>query len=239
MWSTENIRFCEKYIEKQPKTSKNSLFSAVFWSKWQDSNLRSHRPERCAIPPSLHLEMVKLLDFFVSGQTCGQTEELMIFRHSGEPKKSVFSRVFGSSRKFYAERGDWDPKLARYHLRYASKRKKLLNFVVVSYVVNPEIWPIFRSGWSAKSLVFSRGFGIFAVAWLNKRPQVPEPSALPTALHLVVLSFKFNANKTLRIRAPVRAWTTPSHSRRASLDTLTPSARCFGLSLLKTVINCF
>ena len=30
------------------------------------------------------------------------------------------------------------PKLARYHLRYASKRKKVLNFVVVSYVVNPE-----------------------------------------------------------------------------------------------------
>ena len=114
MWSTENSRFCEKYIEKQPKTSQNNLFSAVFWSKWQDSNLRSHRPERCAIPPSLHLEMVKLLDFFVSGQTCGQTEELMIFRHSGEPKKSVFSRVFGSSRKFYAERGDWVPNVALY-----------------------------------------------------------------------------------------------------------------------------
>jgi len=31
MWSTENIRFCEKYIEKQPKTSQNSLFSAAFW----------------------------------------------------------------------------------------------------------------------------------------------------------------------------------------------------------------
>ena len=30
------------------------------------------------------------------------------------------------------------PKLARYHLRYASIDKKLLNFVVVSYVVNPE-----------------------------------------------------------------------------------------------------
>ena len=44
----------------------------------------------------------------------------MIFRHSGEPKKSVFSRVFGSSRKFCAERGDGDPKLARYHLRYTS-----------------------------------------------------------------------------------------------------------------------
>ena len=24
---------CEKYIEKQPKTSQNSLFSAVFWSE--------------------------------------------------------------------------------------------------------------------------------------------------------------------------------------------------------------
>ena len=33
MWSTENIRFCGKYIEKQPKTSQNSLFSAVFWSR--------------------------------------------------------------------------------------------------------------------------------------------------------------------------------------------------------------
>ena len=120
MWSTENIQFCGKYIEKQPKTSKNSLFSAVFWSKWQDSNLRSHRPERCAIPPSLHLEMVKIFDFFVSGQTCGQTEELMIFRHSGEPKKSVFSMVFGSSRKFCAENGDWVPNAARYQLRYAS-----------------------------------------------------------------------------------------------------------------------
>ena len=33
MWSTENIQFCEKYIEKQPKTSQNSLFSADFWSE--------------------------------------------------------------------------------------------------------------------------------------------------------------------------------------------------------------
>ena len=135
MWSTENSRFCGKYIENQPKTSQNSLFSAVFWSKWRDSNLRSHRPERCAIPPSLHLEMVKILDFFVSGQTCGQTEELMIFRHSGEPKKSVFSRDFGVFQNFRFEIGGLHPKLARYHLRYASKRKKLLNFVVVSYVV--------------------------------------------------------------------------------------------------------
>jgi len=45
----------------------------------------------------------------------------MIFRHSGEPKKSVFSRAFGTFRKIYAERGDGDPKLARYQLRYTSK----------------------------------------------------------------------------------------------------------------------
>lgn len=24
------------------------------WSGWQDSNLRPHRPERCALPPALH-----------------------------------------------------------------------------------------------------------------------------------------------------------------------------------------
>ena len=71
-------------------------------------------PERCAIPPSLHLEMVKILDFFVSGQTCGQTKDLMIFRHSGEPKKSVFSRVFGSTRKLHAENGDGVPNVALY-----------------------------------------------------------------------------------------------------------------------------
>ena len=33
MWSTENSRFCEKHIEKQPKISQNGLFSAAFWSK--------------------------------------------------------------------------------------------------------------------------------------------------------------------------------------------------------------
>ena len=52
--------------------------------------------------------------FFVSGQTCGQTEDLMIVRHSGEPKKSVFSRVFGTFRKFYSENGDGVPNEARY-----------------------------------------------------------------------------------------------------------------------------
>ena len=60
MWSTEHGRFCEKYIEKQPKTSQNSLFSAVFWSKWQDSNLRSHRPEQIQ-----HRFLTTFVDFLV------------------------------------------------------------------------------------------------------------------------------------------------------------------------------
>ena len=55
MWSTENIRFCEKHIEKQPETSQNSLFSAVFWSKWRDSNSRPPVPETGALPAALHL----------------------------------------------------------------------------------------------------------------------------------------------------------------------------------------
>ena len=143
MWSTENSRFCEKQIEKQPKISQNGLFSAVFWSKWQDSNLRSHRPERCAIPPSLHLDVVKIFDFFVSGQTCGQTEDLMIFRHSGEPKKSVFSRVFGSSRKIYAERGDWDPNVALYQTEphLVIKSFQLCKYITKTKICQ-EIWSI-------------------------------------------------------------------------------------------------
>ena len=48
----------------------------------------------------------KIISFFVSGQTCGQTEKLMIFRHSGEPKKSVFSRVFSVFGIYNAENGD-------------------------------------------------------------------------------------------------------------------------------------
>ena len=61
---------------------------------------RQFAPETGARPTALHLEMVKILDFFVSGQTCGQTEDLMIFRHSGEPKKvSVFKgfRLFSKN----------------------------------------------------------------------------------------------------------------------------------------------
>ena len=100
MWSTENSRFCEKYIEKQPKTSQNNLFSAVFWSKWQDSNLRSHRPERCAIPPSLHLEMVKLLDFFCKWSNMWSDRGIDDFSTFGRAEKvSVFKgfRLFSKN----------------------------------------------------------------------------------------------------------------------------------------------
>ena len=50
----------------------------------------------------------------------------------------MFSRGLGFFQNFRFEIGGLLPKLARYHLRYASINKKLLNFVVVSYVVNPE-----------------------------------------------------------------------------------------------------
>ena len=117
MWSDRGIDDFSTFgrAEKVSVFKGFRLFSKILRRAWWLS------PERCAIPPSLHLDMVKILDFFVSGQTCGQTKNLRNFQHSGEPKKSVFSMVFGSFRKIYAENGDWDPKLARYHLRYASK----------------------------------------------------------------------------------------------------------------------
>ena len=76
MWSTENIRFCGKYIEKQPKTSQNSLFSAVFLVEVTGlepaiSSSRTMRDTTFATPRN-----GKNIRFFVSGQTCGQTEEL-------------------------------------------------------------------------------------------------------------------------------------------------------------------
>ena len=53
-------------------------------------------------------------------------------------KKTVKNGLFGRSGGTRTH-GLQYPKLARYHLRYASKRKKLLNFVVVSYVVKLKI----------------------------------------------------------------------------------------------------
>ena len=181
MWSTKNIRFREKYIEKQPKTSQNSLFSAVFlvevwrcsicedilllrltselvdlrkvyansillrrakfssatptkkktdnlggclfsfWSKCGDSNSRPPVPETGALPTALHLDLVIFMRFSVSGQTCGQTENLRTFKTSGEPKKSVLVGGVSVFQNFRFESGGLHPKLARYHLRYASK----------------------------------------------------------------------------------------------------------------------
>ena len=84
-------------------------------------NKRPQVPETGALPTALHLEMVKNMRFSVSGQTCGQTEDLRNFRQSGVPKKSVFSRGFSVFQKINFEIGGLHPKLARYHLRYASK----------------------------------------------------------------------------------------------------------------------
>ena len=121
MWSPRNRHFCAKCIEKSRKQVKNGSFSADFWSKWRDSNSRPPVPETGALPTALHLEMVKNMRFSVSGQTCGQTEDLRNFRQSGVPKKSVFSRGFSVFQKINCEIGGLHPKLARYQLRYTSK----------------------------------------------------------------------------------------------------------------------
>ena len=121
VWSPQNRHFCAKSIEKSRKQVKNGSFSAGFWSKWRDSNSRPPVPETGALPTALHLEMVKNMRFSVSGQTCGQTEDLRNFRQSGVPKKSVFSRDFSVFQKINFEIGGLHPKLARYQLRYTSK----------------------------------------------------------------------------------------------------------------------
>ena len=120
MWSPQNRHFCAKSIKNSRKQVKNGSFSADFWSKWRDSNSRPPVPETGALPTALHLVLMIFMRFSVSGQTCGQTENLRTFKTSGEPKKSVFSRDLGVFQNFRFEIGGLHPKLARYHLRYAS-----------------------------------------------------------------------------------------------------------------------
>ena len=127
MWSPQNRHFCAKSIKNSRKQVKNGSFSAVFWSKWRDSNSRPPVPETGALPTALHLEMVKNMRFSVSGQTCGQTEDLRNFRQSGVPKKSVFSRGFSVFQKINFEIGGLHPKLARYQLRYTSIINSICN----------------------------------------------------------------------------------------------------------------
>ena len=79
------------------------------------SSTRNWRAINCATP-----RFGENMRFSVSGQTCGQTENLRTFKTSGEPKKSVLSRGLGICRFSHGETSDYDPKLARYHLRYAS-----------------------------------------------------------------------------------------------------------------------
>ena len=121
MWSPQNRHFCAKSIKNSRKQVKNGSFSADFWSKWRDSNSRPPVPETGALPTALHLVLMIFMRFSVSGQTCGQTENLRTFKTSGEPKKSVFSRGLGICRFSQGEISDYDPKLARYQLRYTSE----------------------------------------------------------------------------------------------------------------------
>ena len=56
MWSPQKRHFCAKSIKNSRKQVKNGSFSAVFWSKWRDSNSRPPVPETGALPTALHLD---------------------------------------------------------------------------------------------------------------------------------------------------------------------------------------
>ena len=122
---------CKKYKNSQ-KQVKNGSFSAVFWSKWRDSNSRPPVPETGALPTALHLVLMIFMRFSVSGQTCGQTENLRTFKTSGEPKKSVFSRGFSVFQNFRFEIGGLLPNVARYQLRHTPKCEKYSIFRSIS-----------------------------------------------------------------------------------------------------------
>ena len=114
MWSPPNCHFCAKSIKNSRKQVKNGSFSAIFWSKWRDSNSRPPVPETGALPTALHLVLMIFMRFSVSGQTCGQTENLRTFKTSGVPKKSVFSRDLGVFQNFRFEIGGLHPNQALY-----------------------------------------------------------------------------------------------------------------------------
>ena len=102
------------------------------------SSTRNWRAINCATP-----RFGENMRFSVSGQTCGQTENLRTFKTSGEPKKSVFSRDFSVFQNFRFEIGGLHPKLARYHLRYASKRIKTIEFCCGQLCGQPRILTVF------------------------------------------------------------------------------------------------
>ena len=62
MWSPQNRHFCAKSIKNSRKQVKNGSFSAVFWSKWRDSNSRPPVPE--AIGSSLLTTFIYFLALF-------------------------------------------------------------------------------------------------------------------------------------------------------------------------------
>ena len=73
------------------------------------SSTRNWRAINCATP-----RFGENMRFSVSGQTCGQTENLRTFKTSGEPKKSVFSRGLGICRFSQGEISDYVPNVALY-----------------------------------------------------------------------------------------------------------------------------
>ena len=99
--------------------------------------------------------------------------------------------------------------------------KLKVNFVVVSYVVNPEFWPFFRSWWSTKSLVFVGAFGSSRKFCAERGDWVPKP-ALSLLHRRIVLVYRLRKSAAL---------TTPCLGRfRCAKTTLS----CFWLATFAT-----
>ena len=86
---TQNRHFCAKSIENSRKQVKIACFRLflveVTGLEPAISSSRTMRDTTFATPRN-----GKIIRFFVSGQTCGQTENLRTFKTSGEPKSQCF-----------------------------------------------------------------------------------------------------------------------------------------------------
>ena len=121
MWSTENSRFCGKYIEKQPKTSQNSLFSSRRRSRgaavvWRDFRQGRIYPPPCALKASFQIYGWDMRTRILLRKTSSSHSTALTKKRTTRKERFSFFGRSGGTRT----RGLQYPKLARYQLRYTS-----------------------------------------------------------------------------------------------------------------------
>ena len=174
--------------------------------------------------------MVKIFDFFVSGQTCGQTKDLTNIRQSGVPKKSVFSRAFGTFRKIYAENGDGVPNAARYQLRYASIFSFLSIFVSGQTCGQATYFERFVEKYTARIVSVVKGFRGSKKSTKESPCGCPERCALPAALRLEFFCLIFLFEATGRLAVPKRRYAR-APPRQVATNCATPRYSPFRYAL--------